>query len=410
MRKKFLYGFLFFTVLIGCEDPDELSTGVLPASDQFGLYTATLSPKVYSVLEDSLVGSYNTSSLFLGSINDPEIGSTYASFYIQVRLGELLSNGFGITNPDSVMLTFGYNDIYGDTTVAHHISVYKLDETLSTNDTLYTNKTLAIGNIIGSAVIIPNRSDSIQFGVQKEPAQFVMRLNDDFGSELMTKLNTEPNITIDNFLGFLRGIYIRDSVDFPGSVITFDPSSAYNRITVFYSDSLQYSFILNQTSARLNHFHHSYLPNVTDTVTPANTLFVQSMAGLKAKLQLTGLQDLVAGRTIAINKAELIVKVKDNSTLNGLNSHTRLFAVTVDSLGVNRFIKDYEESFAFVDGNVSEGEYKFNISRHLQRILNGDIKDNDIYLVADGGLVNSRRTLLKGTGEVQLNITYTVKN
>ena len=66
--------------------------------------------------------------------------------------------------------------------------------------------------------------------------------------------------------------------------------------------------------------------------------------------------------------------------------------------------------------NTTTKEYKLNITRHLQQILNGSVKDSRLYIVSGGvfSLVkiptNSRRTVLNGGSSMKLNITYTQQN
>ena len=116
------------SIIYSCEKPDLTTADVLPVTDQPGVFfTDTLSTSIRTVAEDSLVGSSGLSPFFLGSLNDAEFGISNASFYTQVRLGSSLnSTSFNdITTPDSIVLSLGYEGIYGDSNAVHHISVYE---------------------------------------------------------------------------------------------------------------------------------------------------------------------------------------------------------------------------------------------------------------------------------------------
>ena len=119
--------------------------------------------------------------------------------------------------------------------------------------------------------------------------------------------------------------------------------------------------------------------------------------------------NMVAKEAISVNRAEIIVKLKDGYG-TPLANHSSLLVYAPDSLGRNTLIPDVFELGGFVGGNYADGEYKINIARYVQRILNGKSKNYGIYLVASGSVSNAQRTLLKGAGNVRFNLTYTHQN
>ncbi len=416
---RYLLSGLLLCLIFSCEDPELVGSAVLPSGDQPGVFfTDTTTIKGQTVKEDSLVGSNNTAPLFLGSMNDAEIGVSAASFYVQLRLGSLLNNGFnGVTKPDSVVLSLGYKSIYGDSAAMHHISVYEMDESMSVSSIYYTTHDFALKSPgIGSVSLVPNLVDSIQVGTTKKPAQLRFRLSDDVGTSIMQQYITDSTTYSSNskFLEFFKGIYLTDIADGNGSILTLDPNSSLNALTIYYKKaptdpfSSVYNFLINENSARNNRYKHQYNPTVFDSVNPT-TFYVQSMAGLKTKLQFPNLMNLTANHPVSINNATIVVKIKPGST-TPLTNHLSLIVRAADSLGRNTLIIDEFESNNVINGLFTNDICTLNISRYLQSVVNGDLKNYGIYLVASGSLSNARRTFLEGPVEVKLNLTYTHPN
>ena len=102
---------LFF--LQGCKkDPIIEDSNLLTSDDNLSLGKDTLHTKVFSEFVPA-IASNGVSNGVLGTLTDPNFGSTYAGFYAQCRLP---SNNiyFGDAPAiDSVVLTLKYNGVYG---------------------------------------------------------------------------------------------------------------------------------------------------------------------------------------------------------------------------------------------------------------------------------------------------------
>jgi hypothetical protein len=140
------------------------------------------------------------------------------------------------------------------------------------------------------------------------------------------------------------------------------------------------------------------------------------MAGLKIRIQYPYLKDLVKNGRIAINKADLIVAVDNNysSSLSMYTSPPQLVLIEEQD-GKMRFLLDQYEGIPYYGGTYSSSkkEYKFNIARHIQQVIDG-IKDNiGLYLVVwtSDRPNTANRVVLNGTqrqsGNLRLNLTYT---
>ena len=418
MIRYLLSGFLLCCI-ISCEEPDLNGSDVLPSSDQPGVYTDTLGLSVRTITEDSLIGSSISSPFFLGSMNDAAIGKTEASFYTQVRLGSSLTNGFKTsTIIDSVVLNLAYKANYGDSTSLHHVSVYELGAPMNSSKDYYTTQDFQLSDnneSIGNKTFSPNQLDSILIGDSKQPfLRIPMRKN--FGIRFKEHYIRNPKTFSDNafFITYFKGIYVTDQAAGDGSILTLNQNSTLNALIFYYRDTItdtiskSYSFLINGNCSRNNRFKHQYNSTVFDSINPS-TLYIQSMAGLKTFIKFPGLMNLNASHAVSINKAELVVKLA-TGTSSPLINHSTLFIYAPDSLGHNTLIADVFELNGFVGGTYSDGEYKFNIARHLQRILNGKIKNYGIYLRAETNYpLNPFRTLLMGPNNIKMNLTYTLQ-
>ena len=203
-----------------------------------------------------------------------------------------------------------------------------------------------------------------------------------------------------------------------------------SKITLYYhnsnatnNDTLSYDFSLGSV-ARFNHFEHNYttvntfLNNQINLPTPAQnaTVFVQSMAGVRTKIEFPYLMNWVNDGLIGVNKAELLINVDtSDATYNkdtfAVPAALILFGINDD--GTTFAIPDAFEGATYFGGtyNSTTVQYHFNIARYIQQVLDGKRNNNGLYLLASNGAVNANRVVLGGatstTRPMKLNLTYT---
>ena len=435
---------LIFLLLASCNDPDGVGLGVLPDGEQPGIGDTTFGLVTHTVKEDSVISSSLYSPFFLGSMNDPETGKTYASFYTQVVLHDgntITSTTFdNVTTPDSVLLSLGYvgDPVYGapfnNRENKHHISVYQMSDTMQKGTTYYSFRDFSLDKMIGHADVLIRPNDSIKIrGVKKAP-QLVISLDTSFGGGLMRDFRGDNAALISNYL---KGIYLVDSVDGIGNIVMLNPASALNRITLYYHNDTgsvnigrvyyNYELEINNTCARSLRFKHDYDNCTTtrdvgaysqlcgnDTLNGQTYTFIQSLGGLKTKINLPDWNVVFKNKKASISHADLTVSIKKNSDLGLFKPHTSLLLMGTTSSG----------KYFLIDGGNNPGggynsvskTYSFNITLYLQRILIGTVKDYGLYLVSGSILSefkipdNPRRTVLNGGSSMKLKINYTLQN
>lgn len=412
----------FIVLFSACNEPDLIGLDLQPLSEQPGVQTDTLDVDVYTMSEDSLVmwspikNLIELPTLFLGSYDDPYSGKTFGGFVSQIRIGNTItpSTFNGITSCDSVVLSLLYREQNGDTSQTHRISVYELQQPLYADSIYYSTRSYAYGALLGHNVLVPRIRDSVVVGGTKRAPQIRLPLDTAFGGKLMRDYISNPSTFASNsaFLDYFKGIYLVDSVDGVGSMISFPSTSGVHRLTLYFDGNKSYEFIIDVNAVRLSYFRHQYLPFVGDNI-PDNDITVMSTAGLKDSVVIRDLPALYADGPVVISAAKLKFEINPASINGNFVPHSNLLVFGSDSLGGNVPTADALETSSYYGGSFDDisDSYTFNVARYVQqtlkKVVENDGKDYGLFLVAGGSTSNARRTLLRGQGSVKLIVTTT---
>lgn len=427
LSAKFLCLLLIATFFASCKKEDS-SIGVdLIANDLLhARFTDTTTLVTHTVREDS--NKYVTSGLQtyqLGNYDDPIFGNTTASIYTQLFLS---SNNvsFG-TNPifDSVVLTLATKSFYGSNDPIT-FKVHELIDALSTDSLYYSNSALAYNPVpIASYSVLPNTGTDVIIGNDTLDPHIRIPLDPTWGTALM---NLPSSNLADNtaFLSVLKGLYITASpaVTSGGrSIYSLLMSSKASGVTLYYRDGApkSYEFTFNG-AMRFNHYQHDYTSATPSILSQINTswdiqqskVFVQGLTGVRTKINLPFINNYLDSGAIAVNKAEVIIKV-DPTTLNDFYPPPlTLVLVATGSDSSDLIIPDYLEGSSYFGGtyDAANKEYRFNIARYVQNLLNGNIENHGLYLVLIGQSIYVNRAVLEGgdktnPAHMRMKLTYT---
>lgn len=416
-----LSGSLIFLSFTSCTNSDEIGLNLTPPGDKFKYHVDSATVITASTLrQDSITSEKRTSSL-LGCMNDPIFGRSTANLLTQLLLSSYEVD-FGV-NPqiDSAMLLLKYQGYYGDTTQLQSMRIYELTQNLYFDSTYYSN--LNMTGFYNPAVTVGD------FSYYPKPGQdsLMIRLSDELGNKL---ISTDTSNLFNNttWLAFFKGLYFESQpVEQGGSIVYFDFTGGQSRLLLYYhndaDDSLKYEVVINSSSSWVNLFSHNYsglpIANViNDSIGDNEKVYMQSMAGLRSHLKLE-LSDSIMSKInsgITINKAELIITIPDDPTVNSFGRPTSLSVYNATADGKNQYIEDLALGAAYYGGTFNSGTstYRFNIGRHLQNILHPNstqrIANNGMFLVITDERTSGSRLILKnGTvnGGMKLIITYT---
>lgn len=399
------------------QNPDDLVN--LLVTDSFTIRT--------SLERQDSVKSDELSANLLGAYNDPLLGKVQAGFYAQVV--PTLSNitlGEGFT-PDSMVMVIPYRGFYGDVTKLNGLQKFKLFrvlENMSRSNDYFSNDSLLISaNPIGeTGFIVPRIRDSVTVTGLREAPQ--LRIPVDLSLAADIAANSSSLLSISAFTEFFKGVYVNaetyDNTPGQGAILDLILTSGA-RLDLYYknneADSLRISLAINENSARFTRFNHTYSSLVNETINnPAiadQRSFVQTMSGLRTRVDLPDLISWQAGRRIMVNSARLIVPV-DVDNLGKYSPNPTLDLISKDSEGNLVLTPDLLVGGEYPGGiyDSANKQYVFNIARYIQGRLNGIIEDNGLFIQPSGTAVTAFRTPLFGgqnpDKRVKLELIYQI--
>jgi hypothetical protein len=432
-RKTTLFSAYFFSaitalciLLSSCTEVDSLGFNLLPKSDQSLFDSLGYRLDAFSYKEDSLK-SDNVSLNLMGSYQDPVFGQSIAGTMLQFILGENNPN-FG-DNPiiDSVIYSMPYAGYYGEVskiTGKQTFNIYQLNNRIYKANAYYSNLNpkdyYSDGDLIGSKTFQPNvRSTTVLTDTTVE--KFI--LDTSFGQFI---LNQQNNITTSDALQeVFKGIYIvpeyRIQASGTGAILYYNLLSTNNRskISLYYHNNSGtgkvFELFITGDCARINTFKHEYngisgiSTQLKDTTKGTESIYIQNMAGLSAKIWLKQLQQLKDSMPIAITKAELIMPVDLTSTTGKYEVPSKILLVEKSESGVYQTNSDFDLGGSYANGyyNNVTNDYRFNIARYAQDIVSGKRTEKGLYLIPASAAIGANRVVLKGSKYMRLKLTYT---
>jgi len=414
-KKRPLWAALFFAgIMSSCELPEQtVGLNMQPDSDLLNLYqTDTLSINMRTVREDS-VKTDEVSLSLLGNMVNPIFGQTGASIYTQIRLSTN-NVDFGNIEPiiiDSLVLVLAMDkEFYGDL-VPMRFSIKELDEQMYLDSGYYSSQKL---NTTGANLIIPGHEEkwpnplatSVADG-EEVPAQLRFRLNHSLAQRFLDASGTTDLANNTNFVAFFKGFHISCNTT-QAAILRFDLVNSNSRMLLYYrpaegEEQKTFGFNINSETARYTAFEHGFTGSAMSSVglpdgQPADvTGFVKTPGGSKIELDIPNLLQLNNYPERTINKAQIILPLSDLNIPRSL-SPERLFVLRKATDGSFVGIADQALGLDHVDGTYysASNDYRMNISRHVQQVLNGAIENTPLYIVSGNAAVTARATAVNG--------------
>ena len=451
LRIIHLEGANFFLVLLvgvllslsSCDKSSVIGLKVQPANDLLNVaYIDTTTLFTKTVRADSLRTDQIlifTAEALLGKYRDPVFGASTASIYTQLGL---TTNApvFGASPLiDSVVLALVYDPAcYGKTIrLEQKVNVYYVSEDISNTIYHYSNNSLSVlpFDLANNHQFIPKPADSIHIGDMALKPQLRIPLDKSLGQSILEN----PGNLVNNlaFQSLLKGLYITTENTTglgvgEGNILHFRLADAQSKLTLFYHSNAVDSTHFNQKKydlslnsvARFSHFSHDYSAVDANLAAQLSTnppqqndvVFIQAMAGVKTKIELPYIMNWVKSGPIAVNKAELVIKVDLSSAyqLDTFAAPAQLVLFGINDDGTEYVLPDYSEGSIYFGGiyNSTTHEYRFNIARYIQQVLTGKRNNNGLHLLASSGSLNANRVVIGGGGagslyRMKLNIAYT---
>ncbi|HYQ58682.1 MAG TPA: DUF4270 domain-containing protein [Draconibacterium sp.] len=434
---------ILLSILVACQNElNDLGVGILPDEDLINVRNISVTDKLssFTFSEDSIISNQSNYNL-IGSFNDPVFGKTSVDLATQFRLISYVDFG---TDPevDSVRLYLYYREIYGDTLTTQHLKVYEMQEYLDP-DAEYTQdidlKSMASTVPLGEVSFTPKVV--LDSATQDTNYQLIAIPLDDVLGEKIINADSLDLINNDVFLEYFKGLYIEsEDVSGNGTLVKLHtvPTGTFrgSALVVYYNnyenqhlpeeeapDTLSKAFLVTQYSARVSGIEHDYsgtafFDNMNQEEVQDDLIYVQPTGGLKSRITISGLENWKDSTNMGINKAEIVFQIDTvASDIHNYPPPSQLIFTFVAPDGEEYRPIDYYFNPAFYGGglNTSDYTYHFNITQHIQRIIDvTDPEDKDyvgnqgFYLTTGRRTDEANRVVLKSAknGGVEMRITY----
>lgn len=424
MRNKTLFVLLaLVAIFTACEkDAGLIGSDIQPPGSQPGVFSIdTFDIRASYALDDSIPGSKTISSL-VGELSDPVFGYSRAEFATQLRLPANNIDFDPTASIDSAFLYLVYyqDGFYGSDASPVGLEVRELLEYIEEDSSYTTEISLDYGSeILGQVSVTPTPDDTtMRINGQPAPAHVKIPISNSFVQRIFDASGTQDLASNDDFLQFINGIYLTSNSG--NAIFYFDLLNEFSNLTIYYStastDTNRFQLLLNNECQRINRFEHDYSGTMIDLDNPGDNLqesYCRAMGGIKMTFDIPGL-DSLRDKNFAINNAELLVHVSPGfSPIYPVPES--MFIVLLDSTGNNLGLIDQTEPGGFIGGSYDEDNnlYRFNIPRHIHRVLNEGEENLTFAFVANTRSISGNSVVLAGGSypdpqyRMKLRITYT---
>lgn len=439
---QFLYKTLIISVLVvlfgSCSKTTEsIGNGLLSENDHIEtFYTDTLLLNCHSERIDTLY-TKGLTSVLLGSMMDPVMGSTDANLFTQLHLSS--TNQYFGDNPviDSVVLQLAYTGYYGDTTTMQTIHIYELLDTLGANEEYYQFSDLMVqGEDLANGFQFHPHPKTVNAVVGNDTlSQAVLRipLSNSLGERLATA-DSAIFSTPDAFKNYFYGLKIScENVSLGGAICYFNPTSnTVTKLQVYYRETpdanpMRYDFYITSDDVYFNQYLHDYTLGSAefvqqvlegDTLMGQTQLYLQSMGGIRCFISFPDLLDWAASLQeesthLIINEAKLVLpSANPASDSSVLIPPASLALVSLKTTGNTALLPDYMEGTTYYGGSYSSSKRNvtFRISEYLQDLILGSENSQGLYLSIAGASYNAYRWVIAGPNSDQdYQMKYEVK-
>lgn len=433
-RQIFIAFCLLLFAITSCNNQNNIGLEILPDGDLINVRNTVIKEDIssFTYIED-LIRTDEASSSLLGSLNDTLFGNTTIDFAAQFRLYEYPKFGTN-ARADSIRLYMYYRLIYGDTITPQHFKVYELESAIDFDSEYKQDvdlKSLAYPQLLGERTYVPRVT--LDSTTADTFYQLITIPIDLWLGQKLIEADSLTMVNNDNFLEYFKGLVIESEKisGQGGTILSLEASSSSafqgSALVLYYSNddiktsagtdsALVMPYIISQYSARVNRITHDYTTapfyeNMNSETTQDSLIYIQATGGLKSRILISDLTSWGDSVNTAINKAELIFQIDTiASQVHKFIPPTQLLFTIVDSTGVERLPIDYVFSPTFYGGALQEDyTYHFNITQHLQQIIDGTAENLGFYLTPAQKNNEAKRVILKGsTSEtgIKLIITY----
>ncbi|WP_419700827.1 DUF4270 family protein [Mucilaginibacter sp. NFX135] len=317
-----------------CKRQDGIGLGIDPTNQINGSLVVDTNIIIRTEVDSTAVTSALAKTP-LGNFTDPALGSVTSS----VALGISLPNDAAYTVPagtltiDSAVLVLRYADgFYGDSVATRYTAnIYQLNEK-ATAQTYYNTKRWQVntGLVLGTRTFTARTHDSVTIArirkdtvdtVQKVGPQLRIPFSKTFIYNNLFNANSSQLASTLLFQNAIKGLYVslsKGQATDAGGILQLALNSS--QLDVFYKtvngstiDTASVTLPIVSHSAAIEYVYNETIKaSLADQTNSQNTIYLQGLAGLRAKISFPGL-DKFNPDSIVLNRAELVITPQPNS-------------------------------------------------------------------------------------------------
>ncbi|HMN04466.1 MAG TPA: DUF4270 family protein [Flavobacteriales bacterium] len=429
-------GVLVLALATGCKKPeDAIGLSLLDPADTLGTTRIdTVGIRTWPHA-DQPVRTSQLSTNEVGSYVDDVFGPVVAGTAMQLRLS--LNNvgpADGGAACDSLILSLAYislDPIYGDLD-PQVVRVFRLEEDLKM-DSLYKSDRQPVRgaqDLVDGAprLFTPSPLQGPVVGGDTLKPQLRIPLDPAFGNELLSQWGQPTMADNASFLEWMKGVVV--AADNPGQaplqggVWRFNLLDGASKMTLYYhtgaGEPRSFDFIMGSNSVRYSFvaFDHgaASVPGLAaalaDSTLGQVETYVQALGGLRTEVRFPYLEQFRGSALQALAKAELTVPVAGDFH-DTYAPPGQLFIFRKAEDGGDLLVPDQVAGQGMVGGayDNTRKEYRFNITRWVQGVINGTYPNTGLALVAGNNGISVNRVRLAGPDHpdlpMKLVLTFT---
>lgn len=414
--KRFCLVCLSALLLNSCyNDPQFLGNNLIPDDDKYAVKIDTLFElSAYTIQEDS-ISTFLSSYGMIGYVNSEIFGTTKGGFVGRYLTPESTEGYGGSTaKPDSIFFNFSTTSHYGDSSKVLTINVHELTDTM-----VLWEPYNALKSVEGHY----NPTPLFSFTYKGGKKNLKLPIDTSFARYLMDSTAlTKYKLFYTKYKGFY--ITCNDLLEEGGVAYTVPTSSMsislyyhYNKIVDGKDSVFNKVKYFSFGGSRFFHYQHDpskanptkSIKYLNDTTTQDSVFYVQNLGGVYGKINLNGVSQWVDSMPIIVNKAELLIgkytplTSTPDSIAKDITLGFKIDKKWATNQNGNRYI--YSGKF-----RLYSEDYSFNITQHLQRVLEGELNDKSLYVFSSNETGISRVVLQSGSNnskKMKLRLTYT---
>ncbi|MFO7998447.1 MAG: DUF4270 family protein [Bacteroidales bacterium] len=430
----FVTAFFSLFSIHSCSEPDEIGLGLIDRRASFNS-TDTMGILAVTDFSDHVPTNFGGENI-LGVLHDPVFGKSRASIFTQFRLPE---NNLSLGDEpvlDSITISFGYSgQYYGQIETIQTVRIYELSEEIPDIDTLFSDLVIPhYPEPLAEMLLRPAPNDSVLIDTTMFAPHFSLRLSDAFGQKMIDANGTPAFENVPNFLDYFKGVFVTvdEQIEGTGSVFNIDMYSFFTRLILHYHQegdtvAMRQNFPINEFTQRSTYFEALGYDNAHPVLVEQifgedpyawgdSLLFVQGMGKFRCNIHFPFIAKLSEAENVTINQARLIIPVAPGFEDEMFPPADELILLRFDEEGGVDALSDMAFGDDYFGGSYDQAreQYSFNITQHLQEIMDGKFPDNGLALVSARSAESAQRVILNGPGSsarpMRLEIIYTVFN